>query len=141
MADINVDLENKNAEELLGQGIRAYIMQDYNTAVQVLSRVSELYVTKHGNDQHESLGEVYLYYGKSLLGLSREESEALGDAVPKNVGEDESDDDDEEVEENDGETNGEEENKVEAEETEKSENGEKNNAEQEKSPEEPSSSF
>ena len=78
MADVMVDTENKNTKELLGQGIRAYIMQDYSAAVTALSKASEILVTEHGDDLHESLGDVYLYYGKALLGLSREESEALG---------------------------------------------------------------
>lgn len=78
MADVVIDAESKNPKQLLGQGIKAYILQDYDSAVAALSKASELLVTEHGSDLHESLGEVYLYYGKSLLGLSREESNVLG---------------------------------------------------------------
>lgn len=78
MADVVVSSGNTNAKELLGQGIRAYILQDYNSAVTALSKASELLVAEHGDDMHDSLADVYLYYGKSLLGLSREDSEALG---------------------------------------------------------------
>ncbi|VEN45543.1 unnamed protein product, partial [Callosobruchus maculatus] len=100
MADVVVNTETKNSTELLGQGIRAYVLQDYNSAVTALSKASELMAAKLGNDLHDSLGEVYLYYGKSLLGLSREENEALGDAVPK--GQDDSDDEEEEGEDEEG---------------------------------------
>lgn len=136
MADIQVDLENKNGEELFAQGVRAYIMEDYNAAVAALSKTSELYAAEHGDDQHESLGEVYLYYGKALLGLSREESEALGDAVPKNVDEgEESEGEDEEEGEPETAENGDAEKKVEAE---KENEPEKETVEEEKA-EEPSS--
>ncbi|CAH1973840.1 unnamed protein product [Acanthoscelides obtectus] len=94
MADVVVNTETQNSSELLGQGIRAYVLQDYNAAVTALSKASELMTAELGTDLHDSLGEVYLYYGKALLGLSREENEALGDAVPK--GQEESDDDEEE---------------------------------------------
>ncbi|KAJ8934019.1 hypothetical protein NQ314_013655 [Rhamnusium bicolor] len=111
MADVMVDTENKNPKELLGQGIKAYILQDYNTAVSALSTASEILVAEHGDDLHDSLGEVYLYYGKALLGLSREESEALGDAVPKNNDEESEEEDventeTEEKENDDAKTNG-----------------------------------
>nr|CAH7742848.1 unnamed protein product [Callosobruchus chinensis] len=100
MADVVINTETKNSTELFGQGIRAYVLQDYNSAVTALSKASELMAAELGNDLHDSLGEVYLYYGKSLLGLSREENEALGDAVPK--GQDESDDEEEEAEDDEG---------------------------------------
>lgn len=98
MADIVVDTESKNSKELIGQGIRAYILQDYNAAVTALSKASELLVKELGDDLHDSLAEVYLYYGKALLSLSREEAEALGDVVPKNTQEDDEEDEDEGVE-------------------------------------------
>nr|CAI5826266.1 unnamed protein product [Callosobruchus analis] len=100
MADVVINTETSNSTELLGQGIRAYVLQDYNSAVTALSKASELMAAELGNDLHDSLGEVYLYYGKSLLGLSREENEALGDAVPK--GQDESDDEEVEGEDEEG---------------------------------------
>ncbi|XP_018575371.1 protein HGV2 [Anoplophora glabripennis] len=97
MADVVVSSDNTNPKELLGQGIRAYVLQDYTSAVAALSKASELLVAEHGDDLHDSLADVYLYYGKALLGLSREDSEALGDAVRNK---DESDEEDEEEVEN-----------------------------------------
>lgn len=91
MADVTIDPQNKNPDELSAQGIRAYYMQNYPAAVQALSLASELLVAEHG-DKHDSLGNVYFYYGKALLELSREESEPLGDAVAKKI-EDDSDSD------------------------------------------------
>lgn len=78
MADVVVNSDNKNPKELYAQGVRAYILQDFSSAVAALSQAIEMLVTEHKDDLHESLGDVYLYYGKSLLGLSRDESEALG---------------------------------------------------------------
>lgn len=92
MADVTIDPKNKNPKELITQGICAYHIQDYPSAVQALSLASELLAAEHG-DQHDSLGDVYYYYGKALLELSREEAEPLGDAVTKTI-EDDSDSDD-----------------------------------------------
>ncbi|XP_050308580.1 nuclear autoantigenic sperm protein-like [Anthonomus grandis grandis] len=96
MADVTVDQSCNDPKELYGQGVRAYVLQDFEMAVAALSKASELLVAEHNDDLHESLGDVYLYYGKALLGLSRDQNEALGDAVPKN-----SADTDEEDEEQD----------------------------------------
>lgn len=93
--------ENIDATEIIRQGTRAYIIRDYKNAVQMLSTGIEIFVNKYG-EKYDSLGEVYLNYGKSLLELSREESDPLGDAVPRELktGEsDSTDDDDDEVEE------------------------------------------
>ncbi|CAH0563470.1 unnamed protein product [Brassicogethes aeneus] len=102
MADVTVNSTSHNPKELLSQGIKAYVLQDYDAAVQALSQASQLLAEEHGDDLHESLGEVYLYYGKALLALSRDESDALGDAVPKN---DDDEEEEEEVEEGDEEDN------------------------------------
>ncbi|KAJ8956686.1 hypothetical protein NQ318_014041 [Aromia moschata] len=99
MADV-VITENEELKDLLGQGVRAYYMQNYNAAVTALSKGSEQLVAEHGDDLHDSLADVYLYYGKSLLGLSREELGPLGDAVPKTTGESSSSSSDEEEVEN-----------------------------------------
>lgn len=99
------------------------MLQDYEAAVSALSRASELLVTEHKDDTHESLGEVYLYYGKALLGLSREQNEALGDAVPKGSSEDSADEEVEDEEE--GEESGENE-KTEEQNHDDSKNGEEN---------------
>lgn len=100
MADVTVDPQNKNPEELVSQGIRAYHIQNYPAAVQALSLASELLAAQHG-DKHDSLGDVYFYYGKALLELAREEAQPLGDAVAKTIEEDSDSDEagDEAVEE------------------------------------------
>lgn len=78
MADVVVDASNKNPKQLLGQGIKAYVLQNYDAAVSALSKASELLVLEHGDDLHDSLGEVYLYYGRALLGSARDEFNVLG---------------------------------------------------------------
>lgn len=101
MADATSDIENKTAEELMPIGIKAFYLRDYSTAVSAFSKASELIVAAHSDDQHSSLGDVYLLYGKSLLELVREETEALGDLAKDMDGDDDDDDDDEgEVEAN-----------------------------------------
>ncbi|EFA05316.2 nuclear autoantigenic sperm protein [Tribolium castaneum] len=97
MADVALDPQNSNPKELFGQGVRAYVLQDFDTAVKAFSKASELLAAEHGSDVHDSLGDVYLYYGKSLLELSRKESGPLGDGVLKNV---EEESETEDVEEN-----------------------------------------
>lgn len=121
MADVSVDPENKNPEELQAQGIRAYLIRNYSAAVQALSLASELLAAKHG-DNHDSLGDVYFYYGKSLLELSREEVEPLGDAVAKKIDEDsESSEDTAEEEPKEAEENKEDESKADEESKEETE--------------------
>jgi nuclear autoantigenic sperm protein len=100
MADVALDPQNSNSKELFGQGMRAYVLQDYDTAVRAFSKASELLAVEHGSDTHDSLGDVYLYYGKSLLELSRKESGPLGEGVLKNV---EEESETEDIEESDGE--------------------------------------
>ncbi|GJQ71873.1 hypothetical protein Trydic_g2986 [Trypoxylus dichotomus] len=78
-------MEGKTAKQLLGAGARAYATSNYNAAVQYLSRASEITVAEEGSPTHDSLGEIYFLYGKSLLELSREEGDPLGDVVPKDV--------------------------------------------------------
>lgn len=92
MADVAVDPQNSTPEDLVKVGIKAYILKDYNAAVTALSSATELMVAEHG-EKHDSLGNVYLYYGKALLEVSREEAEPLGDAVAREIV---SDSDDEE---------------------------------------------
>lgn len=97
MADADICLDNKTSTQLLGEGIRSYTISDFNGAVQYLSKASELVVAEH-DEKHDSLGDIYLYYGKSLLEIAREESDPLGDAVvPRELDDDDCDDEDEEV--------------------------------------------
>lgn len=84
MADVKTDLEPQNTKTLVTEGTRAFYIRDYNNAIQSLSKAIELLVAEHG-EKHDSLGEVYLNYGKSLLELSREEADPLGDAVPREL--------------------------------------------------------
>lgn len=90
-----LDLENARPEQLISQGTRAYIIRDYNNAVQMLSKAIEK-VTAAKDERDDYLGEAYLYYGKSLLEYSREEDDPFGDAVPREIktGESEETDDD-----------------------------------------------
>ncbi|KAF2898184.1 hypothetical protein ILUMI_07988 [Ignelater luminosus] len=90
MADVSVDPQNNNAEELVNLGIKAYLLRDYNAAVAALSRAIELMVQQHG-EKGDPLGRVYLYYGKALLEVSREEAEPLGDAVARELDSDSED--------------------------------------------------
>lgn len=95
MADAEICLDNKTSIQLLGEGIRSYTISDFNAAVQYLSKASELVVAEH-DEKHDSLGDIYLYYGKSLLEIAREESDPLGDAVvPRELDDVDCDDDEE----------------------------------------------
>lgn len=122
MADVIVDPENRNPEELVAQGIRAFQIRSYPAAVQALSLASEILAREKG-DKDDGLGDVYFYYGKALLELSREEAGPLGDAVAKKIDEeDESDEEEEVVENGEAEKNGEASSSKEA--TKEEENGE-----------------
>ncbi|KAF5302084.1 hypothetical protein FQR65_LT08634 [Abscondita terminalis] len=87
MADIVVDPQITDPCELVKLGTKAYILRDFNTAVTAYSRAIELVVSKHG-DKHDSLGDIYLCYGRTLLDISRDEAQALGDAVPRDFSSD-----------------------------------------------------
>lgn len=94
MADITVDFENKKCKDLLGLGVRAYKMKNYQAAVAYLDKASELSVVEYG-EKHITVGDCYLYYGKALLEVAREEGDPLGDAVPKAVDSNDEDSSDE----------------------------------------------
>lgn len=81
MADLVVDPQVTDPSELVKTGTKAYILRDFNSAVTAYSRAIELIVAEHG-DKHDSLGDIYLLYGRTLLDISRDEAEALGDALP-----------------------------------------------------------
>ncbi|CAG9774012.1 unnamed protein product [Ceutorhynchus assimilis] len=95
--------ECEDAQELFGIGVRAFVLQDYNQAAEVLSRALELLVQEHQDNLHESLGKVYLVYGKALLGCSKTTIQPLGEKIKekaKENGEATSGDEDEEANEN-----------------------------------------
>lgn len=82
MADVAVESEIKDPKELVKLATKAEHIHDYNAAATAYSKAIEIIVAEHG-DKHDSLGEIYLAYGKTLLEISRDESEPLGDAVQR----------------------------------------------------------
>lgn len=101
MADFFVDIERTRANDLMVVGVKAFVLQDFAAAVSAFSKASEQIVAEEKDDQHDSLGDVYLYYGRALLELSREEVEALGD-LGKKLEDDNDDDEEEDGEEKQG---------------------------------------
>ncbi|XP_039754510.1 histone-binding protein N1/N2 [Pararge aegeria] len=95
--------EVMSPQELLAAGRRDLAVRDYSSAVETLAKVCEQLAKSHG-DIADECAEAYLWYGKALLGLSREENGVLGDGVP---GDNEDDNEEENAEEN-GENAGEE---------------------------------
>ncbi|XP_063534185.1 histone-binding protein N1/N2 isoform X3 [Cydia strobilella] len=105
MAD--VEEVTQTPSELLASGRRNLAVRDYNAATEALAKACELLAKEHG-DTADQCAEAYLWYGKALLGLSREESGVLGDGMPGTGNADgEEDDDNEENGENGEEENGE----------------------------------
>ncbi|XP_049868888.1 histone-binding protein N1/N2 [Pectinophora gossypiella] len=94
MADEQMET-TQNPVELLASGRRHLAVKDYNAAVESLATACELLAKEHG-DMADQCAEAYLWYGKSLLGLSREESGVLGDGMPGGGNNEEEDDDDQE---------------------------------------------
>ncbi|XP_063534184.1 histone-binding protein N1/N2 isoform X2 [Cydia strobilella] len=106
MAD--VEEVTQTPSELLASGRRNLAVRDYNAATEALAKACELLAKEHG-DTADQCAEAYLWYGKALLGLSREESGVLGDGMPGtgNADGEEDDDNEEENGENGEEENGE----------------------------------
>ncbi|XP_046959603.1 protein HGV2 [Vanessa cardui] len=75
------EVTTSSAEELLAAGRRHLAVRDYNAATESLAKACELLAKTHG-DVADECAEAYLWYGKALLGLSREESGVLGGGVP-----------------------------------------------------------
>lgn len=82
MADVAVNLDTENYEELLGQGVRCFAIRDYSNAVAAFGKATELRAKEFG-DLHDSLAEVYVQYGRALLELYREESGPFGEGIPR----------------------------------------------------------
>jgi len=81
MADVSEEVPIKDAATAISQGKRHLLVRDYHLAVVVLARACELLAQEHGETGDE-MGELYLLYGRALLGLAREEAGVLGGGVP-----------------------------------------------------------
>ncbi|XP_050683549.1 nuclear autoantigenic sperm protein [Leptidea sinapis] len=108
MADIT-EATSSSPADLLALGRRHLAVRDYVGAVESLAASCELLAKEHG-EMADECAEAYLWYGKALLGLSREENGVLGDGVPgsnEDGGNEEGDDDnnDEEDENTEDDTN------------------------------------
>ncbi|XP_053607500.1 nuclear autoantigenic sperm protein [Plodia interpunctella] len=122
------EVTTSSATELLATGRRHLAVRDYTAAAESLSLACEQLAQEYG-EQGDQCAEAYFWYGKALLGLSREESGVLGDAVP---GANTEDGDNEEQEDENGET--------EAEKAEENGDTEKNEPESTTKEDEPGSS-
>ncbi|XP_073945517.1 nuclear autoantigenic sperm protein isoform X2 [Choristoneura fumiferana] len=130
MGDVQ-EQEVTSPTELLATGRRNLAVRDYHAATEALAKACEFLAKEHG-DTADQCAEAYLWYGKALLGLSREESGVLGDGMPGGNADAEDDDEDgdngEDNEENGEEQNGEEGNGETAVEPEKLDAGEASKA-------------
>ncbi|KAL0107904.1 hypothetical protein PUN28_014877 [Cardiocondyla obscurior] len=100
MADVSEEVPIKDAATAISQGKRHLLVRDYHLAVAVLARACELLAQEHGETGDE-MGELYLLYGRALLGLAREEAGVLGGGVPgsEEASQDEQGEEEEEEEE------------------------------------------
>lgn len=103
MADVSEKVPIKDAAIAISQGKRHLLVRDYNLAVIVLAQACELLVQEHGETGDE-MGELYLLYGRALLGLAREEAGVLGGGVPgsEEVNQDEIEEEEDEEESEEG---------------------------------------
>lgn len=77
MAEVIIDPQNKNAGEILNQGVQAYSVGDYSTAVRYLRETRQLLADTYGQTD-DRLGDLYLCYGKALLHLQTEKASGSG---------------------------------------------------------------
>lgn len=91
------DKSKVDAAMLLLSGKRDFIVQDYASAAASLEEACKLLANLYGETAKEC-GEAYLFYGRALLELARQESDVLGNALESEE-EKEDDDDDEDGEE------------------------------------------
>ncbi|KAM3959194.1 nuclear autoantigenic sperm protein [Aphomia sociella] len=132
MADLP-EVTTSSPTELLAAGRRHLAVRDFSSAAGALAKACEALAKEHG-DTADQCAEAYLWYGKALLGLSREESGVLGDGMPGTGNP-------EEEEDNDAGENGEEDQNGEAEQNgDSNEEVEKIEAESTTKEEEPGSS-
>lgn len=103
MADVSEEVPIKDAATAISQGKRHLLVRDYHLAVAVLARACELLAQEHGETGDE-MGELYLLYGRALLGLAREEAGVLGGGVPgsEEASQDEQGEEEEEEENEEG---------------------------------------
>ncbi|XP_049275083.1 protein HGV2 isoform X2 [Rhipicephalus sanguineus] len=85
-----------DAAMMLLSGKRDFIVQDYASAAASLEEACKLLANLYGETAKEC-GEAYLFYGRALLELARQESDVLGNALEKD--DDDDDDDGEDGEE------------------------------------------
>jgi hypothetical protein len=103
MADVSEEVPIKDATTAISQGKRHLLVRDYHLAVVVLAQACELLAQEHGETGDE-MGELYLLYGRALLGLAREEAGVLGGGVPgsEEASQDEQGEEEEEEESEEG---------------------------------------
>ncbi|CAB3229825.1 unnamed protein product [Arctia plantaginis] len=99
------EVSTSSPTELLAAGRRHLAVRDFNVAASTLAKACEALANEHG-DTADQCAEAYLWYGKALLGLSREESGVLGDGMPGSGNADE-EEENEEQEDNADEQNAE----------------------------------
>ncbi|CAF4823925.1 unnamed protein product [Pieris macdunnoughi] len=91
------EVPTSSPTDLLAAGRRDLAVREYTSAVESLAKACELLAKEHG-DSADECAEAYLWYGKALLGLSREESGVLGDGMPGTKNGDEEGDSEEQEE-------------------------------------------
>lgn len=82
-----------DAAMMLLSGKRDFIVQDYASAAASLEEACKLLANLYGETAKEC-GEAYLFYGRALLELARQESDVLGNALESEEEKDDDDDDD-----------------------------------------------
>ncbi|KAH6941234.1 hypothetical protein HPB50_015140 [Hyalomma asiaticum] len=97
MADTSAQPAKPDGEEkskvdaamLLLSGKRDFIVQDYASAAASLEEACKLLANLYGETAKEC-GEAYLFYGRALLELARQESDVLGNALEEKSQEEDS---------------------------------------------------
>ncbi|KAL1439423.1 hypothetical protein MTO96_010240 [Rhipicephalus appendiculatus] len=79
------DKSKVDAAMLLLSGKRDFIVQDYASAAASLEEACKLLANLYGETAKEC-GEAYLFYGRALLELARQESDVLGNALGSSKG-------------------------------------------------------
>ncbi|GBP37209.1 Protein HGV2 [Eumeta japonica] len=98
MADVP-EVDTMSPAELLAAGRRHLAVRDFHAATEALAKACEVLAKEHG-DTADQCAESYLWYGKALLGLSREESGVLATGEPSSPNSDDDEDQNDDEEEN-----------------------------------------